>query len=68
MPLFVHGLVVARGDGRRGVAETAGMALLALSVIYIVPNEGFANWQSMWLCAALAAFAFRLFLVRGAPG
>ena len=68
VPLFVHGLVVARGDGRRGAAETAGMALLALSVIYIVPNEGFANWQSMWLCAALAAFAFRLFLVRGAPG
>ena len=68
VPLFVHGLVVARGSGRRGAAETAGMVLLALSVVYIVPNEGFANWQSLWLCAALAAFALRLFLVRAAPG
>ena len=42
----------------------AGM--LALSVPYIVLNEGFANWQSLWLCAALAAFAFSLVRVRDA--
>ena len=29
-------------------------------------NESFANWQSLWLCAALAALAFSLARVRDA--
>ena len=41
-------------------------ALLALSVPYIVLNESIANWQSLWLCAALAALAFSLARVRDA--
>jgi len=44
----------------------AGAGILALSVPYIVLNESFANWQSLWLCATLAAFAFTLVRVRGA--
>jgi hypothetical protein len=40
--------------------------LLALSVPYIVLNESFANWQSLWLCAALAALAVSLVQVRDA--
>jgi exo-beta-1,3-glucanase (GH17 family) len=67
VPLFVHGLSVARGPGRRGAAETAGAVLLALSVVYIVPNESFANWQSLWLCSAFVALALTLLRVRGAP-
>jgi hypothetical protein len=39
--------------------------VLALSVPYIVLDESFANWQSLWLCAALVAFAFSLARVRG---
>jgi hypothetical protein len=29
-----------------------------------VLNESFANWQSLWLCAALIALAFSLVRVR----
>jgi exo-beta-1,3-glucanase (GH17 family) len=67
VPLFVHGMSVARTPGSRGAAETAAAVLLALSVIYIVPNETFANWQSLWLCAVFAVLALTLSRVRGAP-
>jgi exo-beta-1,3-glucanase (GH17 family) len=68
VPLAVHGLTVPGRGGHRGAAETAGALLLALSVIYIVPNESLANWQSLWLCAAFAALALTLFRARGVPG
>jgi exo-beta-1,3-glucanase (GH17 family) len=68
VPLFVHSLSGVRTLGRRGAAETAAAVLLALSVIYIVPNESLANWQSLWLCAVFVALAITLFRVRGAPG
>jgi exo-beta-1,3-glucanase (GH17 family) len=65
-PFVMHKLVVTRPKGLRGVAETVGAAALGLSVFYIVLNEGFANWQSLWTCAALAAFGVTLALVRDA--
>lgn len=68
VPLLTLSLMTARGGGRRGAAETAASVLLALSVIYVVPNEGFANWQSLWLCAALGAVALTLFRARGVQG
>jgi exo-beta-1,3-glucanase (GH17 family) len=68
VPFLVHKLSVARPKGLRSVAETAGAAVLALSVCYIVLNEGFANWQSLWTCAALAGLAVNLALVRDAQG
>jgi hypothetical protein len=40
--------------------------MLALGVVYIAPNEGFANWQSLWLCGALLLVAVTLLRVRGA--
>jgi glucan 1,3-beta-glucosidase len=52
----------------RGVAETAAALLLATSAVYIVFNESFENWQSVWLCAALIVLAFILVRVRAAPG
>lgn len=54
--------------GARGAAEIAGAAVLAVSVAYIVPNEGLANWQSLWMCAALVLLAVSLFRVRDVPG
>ena len=56
------------GLGRHGAAELAAAGLLALSVLYIVPNESLANWQSLWLCAAFAGLALTLARVRDAPG
>jgi hypothetical protein len=37
-------------------------------VLYILFNEGFANWQSLWLCAVLAVLAINLARVRDVPG
>jgi glucan 1,3-beta-glucosidase len=66
VPFLTHSLVMPRPLGRIGAAELAGAGMLALSVSYIVINESFANWQSLWLCAAFAALAFSLARVRGA--
>jgi hypothetical protein len=67
----MHSVTMSRPRGRQilnriGAAELASAGILALCVPYIVINESFANWQSLWLCAALAAFAFSLVLVRDA--
>lgn len=66
VPLLIHSFTVKRSGGPRGTAELAASAILAASVIYIVPNESLANWQSLWVCAALAAIALTLFRVRDA--
>jgi LPXTG-motif cell wall-anchored protein len=42
--------------------------VLAGSAVYIVLNEGFGNWQALWLGAVLAALALILFRRRAAPG
>jgi glucan 1,3-beta-glucosidase len=55
-----------RPSGLRGAAELGGAVVLALSVPYILINETLANWQSLWICAALAAIAFSLAQVRDA--
>jgi hypothetical protein len=48
------------------VAEILIASLLALCVPYIALNEGFANWQSLWLCGALLALSVSLLQVRAA--
>jgi glucan 1,3-beta-glucosidase len=68
VPLAVLGFALGRPAGERGVAEIAGAVLLGLSVLYILPNEGFANWQSLWLCGLFAALAVTLLRVRDVPG
>ena len=66
LPFVVHGFLVGRAKGSRGVAEMSAASVLALSVVYIAFNESFANWQSLWVCAVLAALAFNLAQVRDA--
>ena len=66
VPLLLHTLVMPRPSGARGAAELGGAVLLALSVPYILINETVANWQSLWVCAALAAIAVSLTQVRDA--
>ena len=63
-----HSLFGPRPTGQRGTAEVAGAAVLVASVVYIVPNEGLANWQSVWLCGALVLLAISLVRVRDVPG
>ncbi len=64
VPYFLLSLSMARLGGARGAAEIAAAAILALSAAYVLIDEGFANWQSIWLCAVLAALAFTLARVR----
>ncbi len=66
VPFLLHTLAMPRPPGARGAAEILTALLLALSVPYIVLNESLANWQSLWLCAALLALAVTLVQVRDA--
>jgi exo-beta-1,3-glucanase (GH17 family) len=66
VPFLVHTLTMPRPQGRRGLAEVLASVVLAFSAPYIVLNEGFANWQSLWLCAALLVLAVSLAQVRDA--
>jgi len=68
VPLLTHSLAVPKAKGVWGAAEFAGTIVLALSAPYIAINEGFANWQSLWLCAAFVALAISLARVRGGWG
>ena len=65
VPFLLQTLAVP-AQGERGAAEVASAGVLALSAGYIVLDETFANWQSLWFCAALLALAFTLARVRGA--
>jgi glucan 1,3-beta-glucosidase len=51
----------------RPAAETAIAVTLIACAIYIVINESFANWQSLWFCAGVLAFALTLLQARAAP-
>ena len=68
VPLLVLSISMPQPAGARGIAELAGACTLALSAFYIAPNEGLANWQSLWFCAALVALAVSLARVRDVPG
>jgi glucan 1,3-beta-glucosidase len=67
VPLLLIALSVPRPSGARPLAETTAAALLAACAIVIAWNEGAANWQSLWFCAALGATALTLARVRAVP-
>lgn len=62
--------LIRGGKGKRGAAETVAAATLVLSAVYVVFNESFANWQSLWFCALIVALALILFRSKdeAAPG
>ena len=68
LPLLLGSLLTPPASGARSAPELAAACILALSVPYILFDEGLANWQSLWTCAALASLAFTLARVRAAPG
>jgi hypothetical protein len=67
VPFLVLALRTTK-QGVRPAAEVAAAAMLALSAVYILFNEGVSNWQSVWFCAALVALSFTLQRSRAAPG
>jgi len=66
VPLLTLSFMSPRRTGRRAPAETAAAALLAAAVLYIAPDESFANWQSLWLCAVFLGLALTLWRLRDA--
>jgi glucan 1,3-beta-glucosidase len=68
VPFLLHTLTMPRPAGARGAAEVMTALVLALAVPYIAINESFANWQALWLCAALLALAVSLVQVRDEQG
>ncbi len=67
LPFLILLASTPRRAGPRAIAETVAAAVLAASAIYIVFNEQFSNWQSVWFCAGLIWLAFILERARGAP-
>jgi glucan 1,3-beta-glucosidase len=67
LPFLVVLVSTPRPAGPRAVAETVAAVVLALSGGYILFNEGFANWQSVWFCVGLFGLAFILAQARDAP-
>jgi hypothetical protein len=67
VPFLVLFSVTSRPAGSRAKAELTGAFLLAAAAVYIALNEGFANWQALWLSADLVCLAFILALARDAP-
>jgi hypothetical protein len=51
----------------RPAAETVAAATIALSAVYIILNESFANWQALWFSIGLGALALTLLQARDAP-
>jgi glucan 1,3-beta-glucosidase len=66
VPFLWLSLFRQRKMGRRAAAESTAACVLLLSAGYIVFNEGFANWQSLWFCALIVVLAFILLRVRDA--
>jgi glucan 1,3-beta-glucosidase len=50
--------------GPRPPAEALFAGLLGISATYIVFNEGYENWQSLWTCAAYFGLAVTSWLAR----
>ncbi len=66
VPFLILALITRPAPGQRGAAEISAAGSLILSALYIVFNESFANWQSLWFCAGIGALALILLAVRDA--
>jgi glucan 1,3-beta-glucosidase len=68
IPFLVCRLLGPKGEGSRAPAETAAAWALGLAAIFVLFNEGHANWQALWLAATLFALAITLARGRDARG
>jgi exo-beta-1,3-glucanase (GH17 family) len=68
LSLFSGASLVNASKAPRALAEHVAAGALGLSLIYVVFNESFLNWQSVWLCGLFAALAFTLSKARVARG
>jgi len=66
VPLLMVTLFSRSTSSANPKAEASFATLLAAAALYIVFNEGFANWQSLWVCAAYGLLSVTLWRVQ--PG
>ncbi len=64
LPFAAMTLLNPPGKGSRPVAESLFAGVLVGAAIYITFNEGTANWQAMWTCAAYLLLAATLWRAR----
>ncbi|MBR0955835.1 beta-(1-6) glucans synthase [Bradyrhizobium japonicum] len=64
LPLAAMTLLNPPGKGSRPVAEALFAGVLVGAAIYVGVNEGPANWQAMWTCAAYLVLAATLWRAR----
>ena len=50
--------------GHRPLAEAVFAGLFGTAALYIIFNEGFHNWQSLWTCAAYLVLGITLWRPR----
>jgi glucan 1,3-beta-glucosidase len=53
---------------RPGRAEIAAAVVLAGSALYVIANEGTANWQAVWFAILLVVLALTALRARAVPG
>ena len=66
IPLWMVTLFNRSESSASPKAEASFATLLAAAALYILFNEGFANWQSLWLCAAYGLLSVTLWRLQ--PG
>ena len=52
---------------RPGAAETAASIVLTFSALFVIVNEGIANWQALWFASLLVVLALTALRARAAP-
>jgi hypothetical protein len=66
LPIALLALLNRRAEGTRPIAEAVFGGALVLSAAWIVVNEGFTNWQSVWTCAVWALLGATMWRARAA--
>jgi glucan 1,3-beta-glucosidase len=66
--LAVIAFMGAGAPSRPGAAEIAAAAVLTGSALFVIANEGIANWQALWFAALLVVLALTALRARAAPG
>ena len=64
----VLGLATARAPIKPGAAEVAAAMVLTASALFVIANEGIANWQALVLAGLLVLLALTALRAKAAPG
>jgi glucan 1,3-beta-glucosidase len=62
------GAARTRTPPRPGGAEVLGAIVLTGSALFIIANEGIANWQALWFASLLIVLSLTALQARAAPG